>query len=504
MDCFLCLSNQENTAAAVESAILINSIAATAGSITNGINIATTDVTTDFVMQNGETIDNNVNGLVDITGLVQMTISSAGTAVDALCGSTALNGDIGADATNETILDCGGAPTLDYAEMYATGADVDYGDVVTMGTKVVNVKKINGYGQPLADGSTFQERELVKSTTAYDKKVIGIVSNNYNDFTSTGHNRIDEADHPMPVALNGRVPVKISQFSEAINQGDFITTSGDAGKAMKATRPGYMIGKALNDWAPGSGEDTLLVFVNVIWADPNSALAFDAGGNLILSQETLSQFGSPDYSNELNSLDQRITSLEGTQNEGLSILQNQLDLLTSRVDFLESEIDLIKTASGSGQLVQEATSSASFNSIVVLDDAVLPDTVINGKLDIGTLSFDNVNNSINAVGVLKIQSLGLGDIEFQGGKVNIDQVGNLVVSEGVIKGNDSFRGAAQIGVDEYEVQVLGAWDTAPVTVNVTPAYKTQVWVTDITTGGFTINVSSAPTVAKEIFWSAIW
>jgi hypothetical protein len=65
----------------------------------------------------------------------------------------------------------------------------------------------------------------------------------------------------MPVALNGRVPVKISSFSREINPGDYITTSGELGKGMKATKAGAVIGKALEAWSPDSGAETVMVYV---------------------------------------------------------------------------------------------------------------------------------------------------------------------------------------------------------------------------------------------------
>ena len=53
------------------------------------------------------------------------------------------------------------------------------------------------------------------------------------------------------LALSGRVPVKIASSSERIAIGDFLTSSDtEPGKAMKATKAGYTIGKALESWTP--------------------------------------------------------------------------------------------------------------------------------------------------------------------------------------------------------------------------------------------------------------
>jgi hypothetical protein len=139
---------------------------------------------------------------------------------------------------------------------------VEFGDIVSVGTKVIYSKVGDGQGNVLP-GALAEERQLVKSQVAYDSLAIGIVSNNYGDFTSTGLDLIDPADHPMPVALSGRVPVKISPSSEPIMAGDYVTTSSDPGKAMKAVGPGQTIGKALEDWTPGSGKTQIRVFVNM-------------------------------------------------------------------------------------------------------------------------------------------------------------------------------------------------------------------------------------------------
>jgi hypothetical protein len=88
---------------------------------------------------------------------------------------------------------------------------------------------------------------------------------------------------------------------------------------------------------------------------------------------------------------------------------------------LQSSFDLSSPA--------EATNSSFLTSLTVLGDSVLGDTVVNGRLDIGILSFDNQEASIDAIGVLKIQPLALGNIEFMGGLVTIDTSGNLIANE---------------------------------------------------------------------------
>jgi hypothetical protein len=81
-----------------------------------------------------------------------------------------------------------------------------------------------------------------------------------------------DSGNSVAVALNGRVPVKIDPASPAINIGDYVTSSGAPGMAMKATKAGQVIGKALESWTPDSGKSTIMVFVNLSWYDPQAYL----------------------------------------------------------------------------------------------------------------------------------------------------------------------------------------------------------------------------------------
>ena len=380
------------------------------------------------------------------TGDIYATFGTAHSYTKALCG-------VGSGAT--LIEDCVGSAVADYAELYATSQDVDYGDVVTIGDRTVNIKALNGTGEILEDGSTIQEKELVKSATPYDRKVIGIASNNYGDFTSTGHRRIDPADHPRPVALNGRVPVKIAANSAAISAGDFVTTSSIAGRAMKATRAGQVIGKALEDWTPGSGKDQILVFVNISQYDPHVYLSdtgditITDGGNGsfaiadptedirrvgifsdaaianlkagkidvhsllvngtdvadLINTATSSASGSASLT-DLNSLSATVSALQ-TQNTNHGI---QLNSLESRVGSLESGFASLASSSAFLQdMVTNALStfSASSSAQLGLDKLDVHEATVSGTLDVlGRATFNNVGiTGTVSVGLLAINGL---------------------------------------------------------------------------------------------------
>lgn len=175
--------------------------------------------------------------------------------------------------------------------MYPVEEDIEYGDIVVteVGAELVNTYDVTDGN---IDWTKLKGKvtRLSKSTSAYQASVVGIVSDNYGDFSSTGHN-IKEEDNPMPVALVGRVPVKISASSEDILPGDYITTSDEPGKATKATSAGQVIGKALEPW--DGDADTVMVFIEQGYYNgaPSGIAGLTLFNNMIEFQEGVT-FGS--------------------------------------------------------------------------------------------------------------------------------------------------------------------------------------------------------------------
>jgi hypothetical protein len=64
----------------------------------------------------------------------------------------------------------------------------------------------------------------------------------------------------VPVALSGRVPVKVSTENGPIKTGDSLTASSTPGIAMKATKAGVVLGVAMQDFNPSAG-DTVMTFI---------------------------------------------------------------------------------------------------------------------------------------------------------------------------------------------------------------------------------------------------
>lgn len=103
------------------------------------------------------------------------------------------------------------------------------------------------------------------SGTAYDKKVVGIISgaNGIKPGMMMGQ-RESIAFGDVPVAIAGRVYVKVDETAEAVEPGDFLTTSQRTGMAMRVddwdAARGAILGKALTY---ADDNDYVLVLVHL-------------------------------------------------------------------------------------------------------------------------------------------------------------------------------------------------------------------------------------------------
>ena len=76
---------------------------------------------------------------------------------------------------------------------------------------------------------------ITKSTVEYDNQIFGVIQDNplivFRNVDGTG----------IPVVRDGNAVVNVTTLGGPIKQGDFITTSGVAGKGQKATQSGYVL-----------------------------------------------------------------------------------------------------------------------------------------------------------------------------------------------------------------------------------------------------------------------
>ena len=301
----------------------------------------------------------------------RFTVNSAGntfvtlrnTATSAVCHVT--NG-----AGYDELTDCLTSVSADYAERYPVSTGITYGEIVMTGSENVTT----------TDGQTI--KKLVKSNAPYQNNIIGITSDNWGDFTSAGDNVLPQ-DNPMPVALSGRVPVKISNSSEAINSGDFITSSSEEGKAMKATSAGKVIATALESWTPNSGKETIMVFVNNFYYTPvpENSVTREEIEELLLITEQNQQL------------------LEQSQNWNTN------------------------TATTSGEFTDLISENLYVTGIAAFDSLSVTDSLtINNNLVIGNGNIDSLTTPLN------IEGSGSQAINIMAGKISIDTQGNMVIN----------------------------------------------------------------------------
>ena len=241
--------------------------------------------------QYGLIVDSNAGnvGIGDTTPTeAQLVLSS-----DLYVGSFASSGTAALCWDNDggsLINDCSGNPVADYTEIYPTKEDVEYGEIVALGNETVKTKhfQTDGKGNPLP--TKIQSiPKLEKANKPYQNTILGITSSNWSDFSSTGHGTVSQKDSPAPIALSGRVLVKVSNRNGAIMVGDPITSSAIPGVGMKANQAGPIVGKALQSY-DSSQVGKILVFVNLGWHDPDIYLT-DTGSLQIKKIENSYELG---------------------------------------------------------------------------------------------------------------------------------------------------------------------------------------------------------------------
>lgn len=100
---------------------------------------------------------------------------------------------------------------------------------------------------------------LKRSSKAYDKLIAGVVSET--PALTIGQREDDTTDKPL--ALAGRVFCKVTTENGPINIGDPLTSSSKPGYAMKATKTGPIVGKAMENLEEGEGK--IIVLLSLGW-----------------------------------------------------------------------------------------------------------------------------------------------------------------------------------------------------------------------------------------------
>lgn len=130
-----------------------------------------------------------------------------------------------------------------------TGADVAEHYQFTQGYDTYN----RGDIVVIADSLGFADTTI----RPYDRRILGVIAESPG--LTLGQYRDEKS---LPVAISGRVPVRVNTNGGPIAIGDPITSSNIRGVGMKATKPGKIIGTAMQSYE-GAEEGRILVNVNV-------------------------------------------------------------------------------------------------------------------------------------------------------------------------------------------------------------------------------------------------
>jgi hypothetical protein len=174
----------------------------------------------------------NISAVTNITASGFLTINSANNATAIVNGGSNAVGNIGSSTTyfNTVFAKATTAQYADVAEMYEADQIIEAGTVVCFG----GVKEIT----------------MCQEDTC--RRVAGVISTNPSYLMNSGQT----GDYVVPVALTGRVPVKVTGI---IRKGDMMVAT-DNGRARAEANPvvGSVIGKALADF---NGQDGVIEVV---------------------------------------------------------------------------------------------------------------------------------------------------------------------------------------------------------------------------------------------------
>ncbi|MFA5133458.1 MAG: hypothetical protein WC459_01475, partial [Patescibacteria group bacterium] len=220
------------------------------GSVTFGDSIEMDTATFNSAVTFNTTI--GVSGFATFSG--GLNVGWAAQYTEKLCHSGS-DGALGSGI----IGDCNSSPG-DIAEYYGSrDTTIAAGDVV----------KIADY----IDGKPWIE----KTSSSYSN-TLGVVSTA--PYDSFGKIYSSSTEYSVPIALVGRVPVKVSNENGPIEIGDYLTSASLPGYAMKMTKPGITIGQALSSFDGSTASGTVTVFMGVGYYDSETFIAYNEDRDL--------------------------------------------------------------------------------------------------------------------------------------------------------------------------------------------------------------------------------
>ena len=243
---------------------------------------------------------------VEEDGRIRANFTSSGT--ERICGPGASYG---------LLTDCTGSPG-DYAEHYGTNdASIGAGDIVM-------IDPTRPAYEVVQDGYVGSKAFVVKSNQA-NQRVLGIVSTHPNE--TIGEN-FEDHENPRPIALNGRVPVKVTDENGPIEIGDYVVASSTAGYGMKAVDPGYAVGMAISNYDASSPQGFVLVNVQSGW-NPGEIIDHDGTATVLTDKVVVAALS--DATADTPSIDSFGLALRGSAWNGAEAQAVEM-LLTNSVE----------------------------------------------------------------------------------------------------------------------------------------------------------------------------
>lgn len=137
-------------------------------------------------------------------------------------------------------------------------SNISYSQGITSGI-AVSEPVPEDVGKP-GDILSLRDGEFLVSEKEYDELMYGVIVE-----TPIAYIQDTELIESKLVVTHGETLVTVSNANGDIKEGDFITSSSIPGVGKRADKSGYVLGFALEDFAPGDSAQTtkLLVFVDV-------------------------------------------------------------------------------------------------------------------------------------------------------------------------------------------------------------------------------------------------
>jgi hypothetical protein len=442
-------------------------------------------------------------------------------------GTTTLAGSPG--------LEVGQTGGADLAERYTSVDDLSAGELVSL-----DPNNVGG---------------VLRAKSPYQKDILGIVA------TSPGLILGPDGEKTYPIALVGRVPVKVTTENGDIKAGDRLASSSTPGYALKATNAGRVVGTVLEDLSQDKMSDcpqsadsatkcgTVTVFVNLTdytGANAEEAVGYAESNGLLWPDSilepvySLSDYSANDTSeaaraerDKLAQTDKLLRYLTGRNASGQKNSEIQTDKLSSgevnagniyagTIYAANLRVDKIKANQIEGLEVftdKIASLEAKKASEQAINNNALPSlesTTVNGTdLKDVTIEKLQIKSDLSVGGSILADGLTInGEASFHGNTFFYKLVTfsekvifkNDLTFEGKVKFNSDAGGYALIRNHEQEVQVKfeKPYENPPlVTVSVKNSIFTQYVYKDLNEEGFKIVLKNPADADTEFVWTAV-